>query len=177
MKQCRAPARVSACRRELNSHEAAEPRNLSSHKQGQYAARESESCRPSARERMNPGDLVAEHGKDWKPCGESRQRTAWEAGQFSQSRRAAAFSVRHSAVPLWRLEHVVRGQQQRGAGGALFMRKPVPGVVCIGSERGGSGALPNPSFKRSPNGVALGPRGSAVYHLPRGPSATPSVPA
>ena len=23
-------------------------------------------------------------------------------------------------------------------------------------------ALPNPSFKRSPNGVALGPRGSAV---------------
>jgi hypothetical protein len=40
------------------------------------------------------------------------------------------------------------------------------------------GALrPNPSFKRSPNGVALGPRGSAVYHLPRGPSATPSVPA
>ena len=38
-------------------------------------------------------------------------------------------------------------------------------------------ALPNPSFKRSPNGVALGPRGSAVYHLPRGPSATPLVPA
>jgi hypothetical protein len=38
-------------------------------------------------------------------------------------------------------------------------------------------ARPNPSFKRSPNGVALGPRGSAVYHLPRGPSATPLVPA
>ena len=72
MKQCRAPARVSACRRELNSHEAAEPRNLSSHKQGQYAVRESESCRLSARERMNPDDLEAEHGKDWKPCGESR---------------------------------------------------------------------------------------------------------
>jgi hypothetical protein len=45
------------------------------------------------------------------------------------------------------------------------------------SRRTGHRMRPNPSFKRSPNGVALGPRGSAVYHLPRGPSATPLVPA
>jgi hypothetical protein len=31
---------------------------------------------------------------------------------------------------------------------------------------------PNPSFKRSPNSVAPGPRGSEVYHLPHGPGAT-----
>ena len=37
--------------------------------------------------------------------------------------------------------------------------------------------LPNPSFKRSPNSVAPGPRGSVVYHLPHGPGATLSVPA
>jgi hypothetical protein len=49
--------------------------------------------------------------------------------------------------------------------------------VKLGIGTVASMALPNPSFKRSPNGVALGPRGSAVYHLPRGPSATPSVPA
>jgi len=37
--------------------------------------------------------------------------------------------------------------------------------------------FPNPSFKRSPNSVAPGPRGSAVYHLPHGPGATLSAPA
>jgi hypothetical protein len=30
-------------------------------------------------------------------------------------------------------------------------------------------------FKRSPNGMAPGPRGSVVYHLPHGPGATLSV--
>jgi hypothetical protein len=49
--------------------------------------------------------------------------------------------------------------------------------VKLGIGTVASMALPNPSFKRSPNGVALGPRGSAVYHLPRGPSATPLGPA
>ena len=173
MKQCRTPARVSACRRELNSHDAAEPRDLSPQGMGQYAARESERCRPSARERMNPGDLVAGHGKDWKPCGESRQRTAWEAGQFSQSRRAAAFSVRHSAVPLWRLEHVVREQQQRGAGDALPRRTRLPWFGCVAPRRCGQGALPNPSFKRTANGASPWPRSRVGYHRLRGQGATP----
>ena len=38
-------------------------------------------------------------------------------------------------------------------------------------------ALPNPSLKLRPNGVPPGPRGRAVYHQPRGPGVTPSVPA
>ena len=37
-------------------------------------------------------------------------------------------------------------------------------------------AWPNQSVKARPNGVAPGPRGSAVYHLPHGPGSTPSVP-
>jgi len=36
---------------------------------------------------------------------------------------------------------------------------------------------PNPSVKRSANGVAQGPRSALVYAAPRGPCATPSAPA
>jgi len=35
---------------------------------------------------------------------------------------------------------------------------------------------PNPSVEARPNGIALGPRGTEAYHVPRGPSAIPSVP-
>jgi hypothetical protein len=35
-------------------------------------------------------------------------------------------------------------------------------------------AWPNPSLKRSVNGLPPGPRGSRAYHLPRGPGANPS---
>ena len=38
-------------------------------------------------------------------------------------------------------------------------------------------AVPNPSLKRSANGVPPGPRGRAVYHRPRGPAVTPPSPA
>jgi uncharacterized protein (TIGR00369 family) len=37
--------------------------------------------------------------------------------------------------------------------------------------------MPNPSLKRSTNGVALGPRGALVHHAPHGPSTTPPAPA
>jgi hypothetical protein len=72
--------------------------------------------------------------------------------------------------------------RRAGACGDFLRSKRRLRTLCQGWQRGpcsasGKGALPNPSFKRSPNGMALGPRGSAVYHLPRGPSATPSVPA
>jgi len=35
--------------------------------------------------------------------------------------------------------------------------------------------LPNPSLERTSTGMALGPRGRAVYHRPRGPSAIPAA--
>jgi hypothetical protein len=38
-------------------------------------------------------------------------------------------------------------------------------------------ALPNPSLKLSPNGMAPGPRGALAYHAPHGPGTMPSVPA
>jgi hypothetical protein len=34
---------------------------------------------------------------------------------------------------------------------------------------------PNPSLERTSTGMALGPRGCAVYHQPRGPSAMPAA--
>jgi hypothetical protein len=37
--------------------------------------------------------------------------------------------------------------------------------------------MPNPSFKRSPNGKAPGPRAGVVYHPALGPGALPLVPA
>jgi hypothetical protein len=35
----------------------------------------------------------------------------------------------------------------------------------------------NPSLNRSPNGMAPGPRGSGIHHLPHGPGTMPLVPA
>jgi hypothetical protein len=64
-----------------------------------------------------------------------------------------------------------------------------PSKACTTQARGKPGrsaalrgrrpesALPNPSLKLRPNGVPPGPRGRAVYHRPRGPGVTPSVPA
>ena len=57
-------------------------------------------------------------------------------------------------------------------------------VVCRGlglgqlakSARSGN-AWPNPSLKPRPNGKTLAPRYSAVHHLQRGASVSPSVPA
>jgi hypothetical protein len=37
--------------------------------------------------------------------------------------------------------------------------------------------LPNPSLERTRTGMALGPRGAPCHHSPRGPSATPALPA
>ena len=77
-----------------------------------------------------------------------------------------------------RITRRLRERPQRGFAsepGRLQSSQGINLAYMLGWLRGQ--ALPNPSFKRSPNGVALGPRGSAVYHLPRGPSATPLVPA
>jgi hypothetical protein len=68
----------------------------------------------------------------------------------------------------------------RGAGCTAFPLHKQPSrfgcvarasFLCLGS------AMPNPSLKLRPNGVPPGPRGRAVYHQPRGPGVTPSVPA
>ena len=120
--------------------------------------------------------LAAAHWENWSPCVASGWCTAWEAWQFFQSSRAAARNARHGAALRWRLEHVVRRQQQRGAGGTLFRRARLRGLKCAAYERGGQGALPNPSFNRSPNGRPPGPVCGALHSPQPGPGVLPLVP-
>ncbi len=166
-------SKVSALRRELNSHDAAEPRSLVLRKQGGRARSGTKSSEASERELRRQSELGVQRLKNWSPCADSRPCTPWEAGQFHQPCRGVVSNPRPGAVLHWWLEHVVRIQQQRDAGGALFILKPVRGLVYASAERVGRGALPNPSFKRTANGASPWPRGRVVYHRPRGQGATP----
>ena len=62
---------------------------------------------------------------------------------------------------------------------ALLVRALMPVLAVFWWRRGvpapwrSTPAPPNSSLNRTRNGMALGPRGTAVYHAPRGPSAMP----
>ena len=72
------------------------------------------------------------------------------------------------------------GFTQAGPYAPLVLTFALPVVWLCSSpkeNRWPCAVMPNPSLKLSPNGVPPGPRGRAVYHRPRGPGVTPSVPA
>ena len=48
------------------------------------------------------------------------------------------------------------------------------GIIAFGAGSWRQAVRPNTSFKRTRNGMALGPRSASVYHAPHGPSAMPS---
>jgi hypothetical protein len=73
-----------------------------------------------------------------------------------------------------------RGKPVGGVGRSARFRqnagKPVAGGE-VSAEFRCSRVRPNTSFKRSPNGMALGPCNALVYRAPHGPSAMPLRPA
>ena len=89
-------------------------------------------------------------------------------------------------VSLFRVAASAREQEFRGSASHALMQPGVcqplsksrPASSTAGSRLGLlSKALPNPSLKLSPNGKTPGPRYSAVHHLQRGASVSPSGPA
>jgi hypothetical protein len=146
-------SRVSACRRELNTSSAAQPRAAELHEQRCTSDKtvESEtkfgsslSVGSTNLERQRVQGLVAKKHEDWSPpCSIAAPSCVGSRTGVPSPTAAKKASPRQPA-----------GQLQGSAGSAL----------------------PNPSLKLSPNGVPPGPRGRAVYHRPRGPGVTPSVP-
>ena len=163
-------SRVSACRRELNTHEAAKPQGiglLSPQDQG------SRSIPP-----LRANDALCPHIKDkellWQLVGLLCVGTL---GFQPVCRAAAPTSSRQSTGRCRRLEHLERSRSQRGAGDALCAPARATGPWQAHLRGKHRAALPNPSLKRSPNGGPPGPCGAVGYPAPHGPGVPPLAPA
>ena len=174
-------SRVSASRRELNSHEAA---SLLSSAEREPKVRLRGNAPQQRREKDQTPQEGASRTAGIKDCAVERH------GQDALSRTCIALRARPLIVSLWsrrcrsrvafaqhtlerRIQDTGRQLNRRRAGGfgvaALGVSNPFQ-VHCLQSA---SAALPNPTLKRTRNGMALGTRGRVVYLRPRGPSAKP----
>jgi hypothetical protein len=96
--------------------------------------------------------------------------------------REHAASAHHGAQVSQLVEprRIGRGKPAGGSEGAAQFRqeagRPVAGGTA-GAEFRRSRARPNTSFKRTRNGMALGPCNALAYRAPHGPSAMPLRPA
>ena len=174
-------SRVSASRRELNSHEAASP--LSSAEREQKMR-----LRANAPQERREDDQRSQEGVS-RTVG-VKEYAAERHGQVALSRTYIALRARPLIVSLWsrrcrsrvafaqhtherRIQDTGRYHNRRRAGrfgvAPSGVSKPLQ-VHCLQSA---NAALPNPTLKRTRNGMALGPRGRVLYLRPRGPSATP----
>ena len=170
----RCASRISACRRELNSHGAAKPRE---HRCPQERSRaENRTTRPQ--QPSSGMASTATNRNDMEPqCNIEPVYCVGRSG-FQSVRRAAASSGASRFAQWWRLENVACRGRQRGAGG--FRSRPRGTTAPLQARRQCvvSAAQPNPSFKPSPNGGPPGPGNRyGVHFLSPGPGVPPSVPA
>ena len=170
----------SAYRRQPNSHEcgrAAKRKAPETAGQGTTSATHWLANAPTAGRESAPKNYlvksVAVRTEITRCCAISRRAAAPGTASRNQQvlRRAfTAYSLArgHKSLPLHR--------QQRGAGG-IMCRSLRSLYVWHQSHRGR--ALPNPSFKPSPNSVPRRPAsaGPAAHHAPAGQRVTLSVPA
>ncbi len=160
-------SRVSACRRELSSHESARPHQDRSHGMSLHR------CRPSS-EGLYPrrAPVVAAS----EPCSfnlelpDHRPRKATSALEVPLAPTATTPN-RQSDQPL---ATAVRSRCLSIAGSAFMAVSTLAHVHSRPSRRPPTGAaLPNTSFKRTANGAPPWPRGRVGYHRPRGQGVTP----
>ena len=168
--------RVSALRRELNSHKGANPHRgwaLRSRASGRGSkSSQSGMSNNFAQTDATAGALGRSQSMTWHRCTSSSHRTAWETSVSSQFMGPPATTSGLAPGRRRRLEAVARLRQQRGAGrncGAL------PRTTRLQSHCATRTAPPNPSFEARPNGKPPGPPGAVVYPTPVGPGALPSV--
>ena len=177
---------VSACRRELNSHNLAEPRreNHADRHAGYRASPvreqfEREVVSYSYRSRIQTYGTRKEN--DLAPQHQIEPPNCVGNADFQLVRRAAAASntaVEHCRQQR-RYEYTACQAQQRGAGGDWCTPPGVTGASQAHLQRtAGAAPLPNPSLKRSANGRPPGPVWwYAVHFHQSGPGVLPSSPA
>ena len=164
-------SRVSAYRRELKSHEAAQPQ-VSCHSRRRAKVNAWVESMPGLQATVpSPFTSAAQCPGSLRPVEATTQRKNLRA--FTSIVWAGGFGRLNSIK-----ESVPRHFLQRIA---LVVRRSSPVVGLLSRARGRCqlcAALPNPSFKPSPNGVPRGPgRRYAVHFRHPGPRVTPLVPA
>ena len=177
--------RVSACRRELNSHEAAKPRTASqTSRQGKDPAlrddyqMKTEIVAVSVSGQIRLGALLTVNYRE-PPCHIGPVNCVGESG-FQSVHRAIAAYVHPDFIAreLRRLEYVARTGRQRGARGNRCGRAGVTKPLQVNYYCLPCAALPNPSLKRSANGRPPGPVWRYAVHFRQpGPGVLPSSPA
>ena len=172
-------SRISACRRELNSHDAAAPRILSGPPL-RATQRPSAKCKFTEHESRVMSRAVANWNYMAPPCHLEPPHCVGRPAIRSVRGAAAASTAASTRGPSRRrLEYAACHGRQRGAGGDCCA--PTGGATRpwqLHRQRSSGAALPNPSFKRSANGRPPGPAGRyAVHFLPAGPGVLPSSPA
>ena len=173
----RCSSRVSALRRELNSHNAA------SREHRAVAATPPNSGTLSGMRCSGKGHFQQVHrvGSNEEPNPNDRERPC-QLGLlhcvgclgFRSVCRAAASLYADIHGPWRRLEDVARHGRQRGAG-SLRGLPSKDGKVTLRTSRRAS--LPNPSLKPSPNSKVPGPVCGAVHSPQPGPGIFLPVPA
>ncbi|CAD5373994.1 hypothetical protein RA210_U400009 [Rubrivivax sp. A210] len=164
-------SKVSALRREPNSHEAAKPREILLPRLRAQDHRIQSLRGIDGAERLNTND------KGQKCCiGPSH--CVGSSGFQSVCWAAAASHHAQLPCPRRRLEDLARHVHRRGAGGLCGVAREIPQswqAHRLGQHRA---ALPNPSLKRSTNGRPPSPGRwySVHFHRP-GPGGLPSAPA
>ena len=149
---------VSACRRELNSHEAAEPRTrghalrrILHHKRAQ-----THDTRSICHSKLSLLSIGADANYKAPLCHTAAPNCVGTPG-FQSVRRAAATSIGGSTAVLpRRLEYLARHGGQRGAR-TFWLQATRNNQTLAQAIASAHRALPNPSVEARPNGRPPGP--------------------
>ena len=183
----RHPSRVSACRRELNNHDAAEPRDyrLPAVRPPQQMVSEQSRIGASLCQVTHHG-VQSRRGRWESQAGRLGaavpHRTSGLRGKHwtsisSSGRRGQQGQVFPRPV-VRRLKYAASYGQQRGAGSFCAGPHEIAGPWQAHRLWPFRAALPNPSLKRSPNGGPPGPgRWYGVHFHQPGPGVPPLVPS
>ena len=122
----------------------------------------------------NPGrtNTGFEQGRLWRAPALRRGAAPMPWTHWQRHRRQSAHASRAWAAPrrTYASQSCRRAERIVSSTKRSAMRGPKP-------SRFARKVQPNPSLKRSANGVPPGPRGGAGYHPPRGPGVPPLAPA
>ena len=180
----RYPSKDSACRRELNSHDAAKPRapgrlQNRTPQQASPARGQAESQTTLLQPGRGKASAAANRNYMEPQCHIEPAHCVGSSGVQSVRGAAAAGAAASGLGQLRRrLEYAARHGRQRGAGSAWCVPRGITGPWQAHRQRSSGAALPNPSLKRSANGRPPGPGlRDAVHFLSPGPGVLPSSPA
>ena len=166
-------SRISACRRGLNSHDAAEPRERGCPQERGHAENQTTLPQQPSRGRAN---TVADRSDMEPPCYIEPVNCVGTSG-FRSVRLAAASVHPYTSDRWWRPESAARHCLQLGAGSTCGGSRGVTRPWQAKHQRSPGAAQPNPSFEARPNGKPPGPAWRyAVHFRQSGPGVLPSVP-